>query len=368
MSRGWKAGLGVGAFVVALNVALTLIHSLGGGTPGGPTSSSYATAPTGAAAYASLLGRAGHRVERLRGRPSAERLDPAATVVLLDPARPVAAEDGVALRRFVAAGGRLVLGGATGAWLDRIVPGAPDWSPTPSGAVRSLAPAPQLARVHELEPEDRGSWVGGSALPLLGDTDRTLLALAAVGTGRVWLLADASPLQNRLLDRADDAALGLALAGPAPRRVVFLERYHGYGAAATGFAAVPDRWWTAFGLLALATLVLMIASGRRFGPPLATERELPPPRREYVEALGSVLARSRSRDASIEPVRARVREVIAARAGLGRNPSDDELRAAAILLGVPADQAAALARPAASDADVLAVGHILARVERESQP
>ncbi len=131
---------------------------------------------------------------------------------------------------------------------------------------------------------------------------------------------------------------------------------------------MPGRWWTAFGLLALATLVLMIASGRRFGPPQASERELPPPRRAYVEALGTTLARTRSRDAAIEPVRKHVRDLIAVRAGLGRDPSANEVGAAAKTLGIPAEDAAALARPATSDADVLAVGRILARVEGESQP
>ena len=302
-----------------------------------------------------------------RRRPGSAELDPATTVVLLDPARPVAADDAAALRTFVAAGGRLVLGGAAGNWLDRIVPRAPDWSPTPVAQPRTLAFVPQLAAVRRVEREGLGSWVGGSALPLLGERDHTLLALASVGTGRVWLLADASPLQNRLLAQADDAALGLTLAGPAARPVVFLESYHGYGAA-EGLAAVPGRWWTAFGLLAFATLVLMIASGRRFGPPQATERELPPPRRAYVEALGTTLARAHSRDGAIEPVRAHVRESISVRAGLGRNPSVDEVSAAAKTLGIPADDAAALARTARNDADVLAVGRILARVEGESQP
>jgi hypothetical protein len=367
MSRGWKLGIAAVGFVIALNVALTFIHSIRGGTPGGPTSSSYATGGDGAAAYASLLGRAGHRVDRLRRRPSERQLDPAATVVLLDPARPVASEDAAALQSFVAAGGRLVLGGATGRWLGRIVPHAPEWSSTPVDELRTLAPVSQLAGVQRLERDGLGSWVGGSALPLLGGRDRALLALATVGPGRVWLLADASPLQNRELGRADDAALGLALAGSAARPVVFLESYHGYGTA-SGFAAVPARWWTAFGLLALATLALMIASGRRFGPPQAIERELAPPRREYVDALGGTLARSRSRDAAIEPVRNRLRELIAARAGLGRSPSNEELSAAATMLGVPAGDAAVLARPAASDADVVAVGRILSRIEGESRP
>jgi len=367
VSRGWRVGIGLVALVIALNVLLALIHSLFGGTPSGPTSSSYATAPTGAGAYASLLARAGHRVDRLRGAPAATSLDSRTTVILLDPVSPVAPDDASALRSFVAAGGRLVLGGATGPWLGRIVPDAPAWSPTPAGEPHALAPWPGLARVHRLEAPGRGSWEGGSALPLLGAEKRALLALAATGTGRVWLLADSAPLQNRLLGRADDAALGLALAGPASRDVTFLEGYHGYGAA-TGFAAIPERWWIAFGLLALATMTLMVASGRRLGPPQLRARDLSPPRREYVEALGGVLARSRPHDDAIIPVRARIRRLIADRAGVAETSSADELRAAAVRLGVPEPYAAALSQPARNEAEVLAVGRVLAQLEGESRP
>jgi Domain of unknown function (DUF4350) len=367
VSRGWKIGLGVAAVVIALNVLLALTHSLFGGTPGGRPSSSYATAPTGAAAYASLLGRAGHRVGRLRGHVSEARLDTSATLVLLDPDGPVTPNDASALRGFVEDGGRLVVGGAAGGWLAEIVPEAPGWSPAPVADPQPLAPWPSLGRVRRLEAPGRGSWEGGSALPLLGQTDRSLLALAVVGAGRVWLLANAAPLQNRLLDRADDATLGLALAGPAARQVTFLEGYHGYGTA-TGLAAVPGRWWTAFGLLALATLTLMVASGRRLGPPQRRTRALPPPRREYVESLGGVLARSRPREQALLPVRARIRKRLAERTGLAETSSADELEAMARRLGVPDGDAAALSRPVRSEADVLAVGRVLSALERESQP
>ena len=365
MSARWKTGMGLVAFVIAVNVLLALIHSLSGGTPGGPTSSSYATGPGGAAAYASLLGRAGHRVQRIRGSASEARLDAAATVVLLDPERSLSPADSSALRSFVHAGGRLVVGGAAGSWLAPIVPGAPSWSPEQVQASNALAPSREIAGVRMLEAPGSGSWEGGSALPLLGDEERALLAIATVGAGRVWLLANTAPLRNRLLDEADDAALGLALAGPRSRPVAFLEGYHGYGAA-TGFAAVPGRWWVAFGLLAFAAATLMLASGRRFGPPQRSERELPPPRREYVEALGGVLARTRRREDAIRPVRIRIRGLVDERAGLRRDASDDDVRAAAVLFGVPGADAAALARPALTDADVIAVGRVLARLEGES--
>jgi hypothetical protein len=366
VSRGAKLAIAAVVAVVALNVALSLLHSLLGGTPGGPASSTYATGPSGAAAYAALLARDGHPIERLREPPAAARLAPASTVILLDPQTALAPADADALRRFASAGGRLLLGGATGSWLARIVTDPPAWSPAGAGVAGTLAPLSELAGVTRVGAAASGSWQGGSALPLLGAGERALLSLAAVGAGQVWLLADAAPLQNRELGSADDAALGLALAGPRGRPVVFLESYHGYGSA-SGYAAIPARWWLAFALLFIAALTLMLASGRRLGPPQASERQLPPARWEYVESLAGILERSRRREEAIRPLRARLGRVIAERVGLGQAPSDAELGAAARLLGVPEGEAGALSRPAATDADVVALGRALVRVSRQSR-
>jgi hypothetical protein len=185
----------------------------------------------------------------------------------------------------------------------------------------------------------------------------------AAAPGRVLLLADTTPLRNELLDEADNAALGFALAGPAGRPVTFLESYHGYGEA-TGFAAVPGRWWTAFALAFAAAVALMLARGRRLGPAQATERDLPPPRRAYVESLGGVLARTRGREQSIAPVRARALALVAERTGLGPEPSEAELRAAGERVGVRADELDAIL--GTTRGNVLAAGRALARLTRES--
>jgi hypothetical protein len=366
VSRGAKIALTAVGLVIALNLALALVRSVTGGTPGGRASSSYSTGAEGVAAYASLLSRSGHRISRLRSLPSDTRLDPEQTVILLAPAEPVAEADADALRAFVEGGGRLVVGGPAGRWLRRIVGNAPTWSPSRVRAPHIVAPSAETARVATLRTDDEGSWAGGGALPLLGDRDGSLLSLVLVGEGRVLLLATASPLQNALLAKADNAALSLALAGPGARPVTFLEAYHGYGAATTGFEAIPGEWMVGFVLLVLAALTMMAAGGRRFGPPEARERELPPPRREYVESLGGILARSRSRDAATQPGRARIERLVSARARLGQTPTADELRAAAIGLGVAEGEADVLARPAVTDADVLALGRLHARLERES--
>jgi hypothetical protein len=218
---------------------------------------------------------------------------PGETLVVLDPAV-VDSGEADAIGRWVRAGGRLVTGGTRDAsWLDGILADPPRWRGGGERRSRVLAPGPETARVTVVRSQGAGGWHElGSALPLVGPADRPLAAVAAAGRGTVVLLADASPLQNRLLDAADNAAFGLDVAGGRP--VVFLETVHGYGAAARGFSGLPaEVRWALLGLL-LAGLVAVWSAGRRFGPPEDAERALPPPRTEYVDALAAALARTAS--------------------------------------------------------------------------
>jgi Domain of unknown function (DUF4350) len=345
--RTWIAVGALGGAIVLVNVALALARHYTS-DPGGPTSSSYATAPTGLAAYADLLARDGRRVTQLRDAPARVRLDPGSTVVLLDPDE-VRRADARALRRFLDAGGRLVAGGAEDpGWLDAVLGRPPAWSGEGVRVARTRARVPETAGVSRVETAGRGSWArAGEARLVLGGDGRGLLVVAPVGRGRLALLADASPLQNRLLAQADDAKLGLSLAGPAGRPVAFVESVHGYGRA-SGFGAIPTSWRFALGGLVLAALVLIWARGRRLGPPEALERPLPPPRREYVEALAALLERSRDPGAAIGPLQAELLRRLE-RQGPG---------------GLSADEVqAALAAPKRPE-DVLAAGRALARLER----
>jgi uncharacterized protein DUF4350 len=362
MSRGWRVGLGVLGAVVAVDLLLRLLGAVTGGTPGGPRSSSYATSKAGAAAYAELLGRAGHPIRQVRTLPHAVPPSPRATVVLLDPAF-VEPRDARALREFVSRGGRLVAGGLSGEVLREIV-ASPPGGPGPGVTVAS---ARGLDGVRRVRAAGREAWTTpGSARPLVSARGRTVAATAAVGRGRVFLLADSSPLQNRLLAKADNAALGLALAGPRARPVEFLESYHGYGRS-SGLAALPFAWKLLLGGLALAALVYMVARGRRFGPPQPEGRELPPPRREYVDALAASIARSRRREEAVEPVQREARETLLRRAALAPDSGEDEVREAARRLGLPDADADALLEPVRSDTDVLAVGRALARIGQDQR-
>lgn len=272
-------------------VVLILVISRVAPAPRGPASSSYSTSSRGLAAYASLLAGDGHTVRRLRRAVATAPPPVGDTLVVLDPDAMEPAE-ARAIGDWVRRGGHLVAGGARSAWLSEVVGRAPRYAAGGPGDRTTLVPVAETAGVASVRSDGAGWQDAGATLPAIGPARGPLLVVARSGRGSAALLADPAPLQNRLLGTADDAALGLALAGPPGRDVAFLETVHGYGSA-RGLAALPTRVkWTLAGL-ALAALVALWGLGRRLGPPEDAERELPPPRAEFVDALTAALERTK---------------------------------------------------------------------------
>jgi hypothetical protein len=281
------------AGVVGLFLALGLLGDALGDEPGGPLSSSYATNAQGLAAWAELLSRHGHSVQQLRTPLAKARLDPADTLVILDPEALLHSE-GLRLLAFVRAGGRLVIGGREpqGALL-ALLASPPTWSATAPERQLARTSAGTTAGVAEVMSAGEGGWSStlGYDAPLGGAGGSELLLERKLARGRLELLADASPLQNRLLASADNAQLALNLSGGGARPVVFVESVHGFGES-RGLAALPSRWWLAFAGLALAGLLWIVARGRRLGPAEQTGAAQPPPRSAYAEAISLLLRRA----------------------------------------------------------------------------
>ena len=355
-----KAVLVAGAVLAAATV-VSLVPQRGSGTDS--PSSSYSIGPTGAGAYAELLRRFDHRVERIRGDLDRATFEPNSTLVILD-AQLTSAEIR-SIGRFVRAGGRLVVGGAgVDEWLEELVDDPPPLDATPVEAAGRAGDAPEGEGIGLVRLDGQGSFGRpGSLQPLLAERGgRALAALAGdVGQGRVVALADASPLQNHLLGEADNAGFGLAVAGPAGTPVAFAEGPHGYGSG-QGLAALPGRWRVALAGLGLSGGVWLVSRSRRLGPPEDEARPLGPRRRAYVDALAGTLGRTDRPAEAAEPVRTRARSLLAGRAGLAPDAPDDAVRAAAVRLGLPLDEAQALVAIHGEDG-VLAAGRALARLE-----
>lgn len=357
----WVIGV-VGA-LVGVNLFFNALAGLAGGDPGGPTSSSFATAHDGMAAYAELLENHGHPVSRMRSPVHEDdALSVTETLVVADP-DDLDSEEADAIADFVRGGGRLVAAGpTTGPALRRLLGSSLAWSGVRVDTARPVVPAPEVAGVSQVQADGRGAWRHtGAALPVLADDRSVVAAVADVG-GRVVALADASILHNDRLDKADNAAFALAAAGERGRRVRFAEAGHGYGRSA-GLEAVPSRWQWALGLATLAGLAWMWAKGRRFGPPDETERDLPPPRRVYVDAVAASLAKARDPARALAPLQRAARDRVVRRAGLPPDAKPEQVAAAARRLGLDEYEVAALAAPPTNDDEILATGRALAKLE-----
>lgn len=355
--------------VLAALVAYALVASfVDGFTPasGGVPSSSYATSAEGLAAYDQLLQRTGHPVSQLRTAPAAARVGPDTTLVVLDP-NLLTTADVTRLRSFLEAGGTLIAGGGAenpARWLGALIANPPTWSPSGPRTSYPVVTAPFTAGVARVRSAGDGSFTSpGSAVPTIGAAGNSILDVAPVGAGKLLMLADASPLQDAYLARADNAALAVALAGPAGHRVTFAESVHGYGAA-SGLAALPTRWkWALIGLL-LAAAVAVASRFRRLGDPDPVPDLPQPPRRAHVEALALALKRTGQPAAAVAPVRERARELVIARAGLDERAGPQAVLAGAQQLGLDESEArsvAALEVPD-DDHDVIVVGRALAKL------
>jgi uncharacterized protein DUF4350 len=350
--------LGIVAFLVGLNLLAALMDALVP-SPEGPRSSSFATSPEGLAAWKELAERSGYDVRVLRERATDESLPESGTVVVLDPADFTRAQ-ARALQRFARRGGHVVTGGIDpGVWLTGFGAAA-DWHSGGDENARVVVPVPETGTAGRLRTAGEGHWgtvVG--ALPVAAGTDGPIVLVRREGRGRIALVADPSPLQNRLLDEADNAALALALAGDRGGELVFLEAPHGYGDS-TGLAALPSRFQWALVLLGLSALVLIAARWRRIGPPEPPDEPLFPPRRAYVDALAATLARTQDRGAAVESVRSAARERLRQRAALRRDADAEAWRAAARAAGLTDEEAEALQD--VTDDDGIAAGRALARL------
>jgi hypothetical protein len=291
MRRGWPLIL---AGALASLLAVALLGEAFGREPTGPVSSSYATNADGLAAWAQLLRRNGHTVVQLRMSLQRARLDPRGTVIVLDPSSLLHSE-GERLLAFVKQGGRLLIGGREPqSTLPALLPSPPKWAP--SGEAQ-LLPAERggasVAGIGEVASAGEGEWTEshGYTAPLRGAHGDGPLLEKTIGSGTLALVADASPLQNRLLASEDNAQFALDLSGQSRQPVVFVESVHGYGAS-RGFAAISTRWWVAFAGLLLAGLLWSVARGRRLGVAEAAGEQAQPPRADYVHTMSLLLRRT----------------------------------------------------------------------------
>jgi hypothetical protein len=297
LPRRWRAVLIALAALLALYFASSLVagvYQSPNGTPTGP-SSSVDPSPEGTEALAQLLADRHHPVQSLTTPLASASLPTAGTLFVLDPVNSLT-QSLPALRRYLAGGGHLVLGGRVGPGALRPLLGTtdtPTWQATSAGVAQPVEHTRQDTGVANVLSGPGGSYTvpaGSNFSTLLAGVGGALALDATVGSGTLVLLANTTPLQNGALAQADDAAFALDLAGPATAPVAFDEYDHGLGRSGTGLAGLPTHWKVALALAVLAALVWIWSAARRFGPPQLAERELIPARVAHVDAMAALLA------------------------------------------------------------------------------
>lgn len=195
-----------------------------------------------------------------------------------------------------------------------------------------------------------------------------------VKRGNLWTWGAPQALTNEQILRADNAAIGLRLLGERPHLVWYVPSYadltsgdgHSVGDLIPHWIA-PGLW-----LATVAVVVLAYARGRRLGP-LAVE-PLPVSVRadETTRALGRLYRRAGDRAHAAYVLRRASRTRLAARLGLGRGASDDDVvRTVAVRTGRPPAEVATLLGdevPPRTDHDLIALADHLAALEEELRP
>jgi hypothetical protein len=257
-----------------------------------------------------------------------------------------------------------VIGGSEPFYLRRLRDRPPEWDPNGLTSYSEIAPILGARRV---EAAGNGVWTSpGSGTVFAHTGDAALLTEEDVGSGQISFLADASPLENDFLGRADDAAFALGLAGERARPVVFAEGTHGFGEK-RGLSAIPTPWKISLLILAGAAVVLAWSRSRRLGPPDRPARDLPPPRGEYVRALAVTLERTRDPGTALAPLQQWARLHIARRAHLRSDASPEEIDRAAIMLGFTEAERAAIWYPPTDDNTALALGQLVSRLSHDER-
>jgi hypothetical protein len=321
-TRGRRRALVAAAVAVAALVGATLLA----GAPGdeGPPLDPRSTAPDGLRGVVDLADAFDQHVDISGDLPS----DRSTRLLVVRDRLGTDGRDRV--RSWVRSGGRLVVADPVSPLHDLDMGGEPVTDligPSRRSPECGLAGLEAVGSVRHaawrsyLVPED-----GTGCFP--GSEGEAWLVARSVGDGAVVALGSIEPLLNRSLDRDDNAVLAAALLFPEeggslrilpPDPADLGERLRPDEAASPQDAVaalLPDGLPGALALLALATIVLLLAVGRRLGRPV--EERLPPtlPSAELTRSVGELLQRAGSRQGAAVRLRAGARREVARVLGL----------------------------------------------------
>jgi hypothetical protein len=291
-----------------------------------PRTSTLLAGPDGALGFARALDRLGVAVE-VRRRPlfdveSLGGIGSREALALVNLALPVTGQELVAVSRYAARGGRVLVAGDSsfaacfGYRISRrfdeavestsVEPPVPGWNLPSTDAVFEGIPADSAPLLANAAVDGCAAVAIGSVDTLLVATDGRAVALQTnlLSGGWVKLLADSKFLTNRILKETDAGLLVLPwIVSDDIDRVVVDEYHQGFGhrgslllAAWNWLHSTPGGW--AILHLCAATLMALAVATVRFGPPVSQQSRKRRSELEHLEALAVGLRRAQGWDAA----------------------------------------------------------------------
>jgi hypothetical protein len=328
LNREDRRVLVAGGVVFAALLGVTAVF-IGAAPDESEIPTTYSVASGGAKAIYLLLPSLGYDVERWV-RPHGELTDAArTTLVLADPSGAPTPTERQAITDFLAAGGRVVAIGPTGAVflsasvIDRTMASGPQVRAS------SLSPSAQARAAPSIALRPQSFWPdAASAVPLYGADDRTLVVQLPTAVGDAYWWASATPMTNAGLSEAGNLEFVLATLGrPGERRVLFDEYFHGARPTLLGSVlATPAKWLLV--QLGLVALAIVFTYSRRSGPVVMPAAESRLSSLEYVRTMGSLYRRAGATVVPVEAAHRRLRTWVTRRMGLGRDATTRDLEVA----------------------------------------
>lgn len=329
--------------------ALAVLTAAGAaGTAGaGPTigGSSFSTAPDGAKAAFLTLKELGYDIERSYEPLTAVTADPPRTVIVLaSPLESPSALDRRALDRFMAAGGRVLATGGTGAnFLGAQNSGTAFAGDAAPQTYPAIAPGPLTADAAAITmaPEVTQAVFADVYEAIYGSDNDAVVRSAPAGEGRAVWWAGSTPLTNAAIADAGNLALLLNSLGEPRRTVLWDEHYHGHTRSLWSYAAATPLPWAGAQIALMALVALMVFS-RRHGPVRPLVEDTRTSSMEFVDTMGGLYEQAGAASAAVAAASQRLRRTLVSVCGVSPEIADDRLAAAAARVGVDAGELSTL--------------------------
>jgi hypothetical protein len=253
--------------------------------------SSYSPDWLGTKAAFLLLQQSGYRIERWISPPEELPEEVAGTTLIFaEPSEKPSSGDSAAVARFVSAGGRLLVMGASGAGFapQSSSIAIPDSNLT-AKVYPALLPSPLSRDAPEVTMVAPDKWtpLAPGQLAIYGKESEPVVVWYRFGKGQVIWWAISSPMSNGSLREKGNLAMFLNSVGPPVSRVLWDEYFHGMRRSLLSYIVKTPLPWGGL-QIAIALAAVLFTFSRRLGPvrmPVAESRLSP---LEFVNTLGEL--------------------------------------------------------------------------------